>query len=175
MTKEIEIERTFLAKYLPKDIYKCKHIEIYDKYIPANQAHPILRLRKKGNIYELTKKQPITDGDASIQAEHTIQLTKDEYDALLSVSGKELRKIRYYFQTDNGVKYEIDVYKDALEGLVVIDIEFNSKTEMEELTESDMLLADVTQEEWVAAGMLAGKTYNDIKDELEKFDYKPIL
>lgn len=175
MTKEIEIERTFLAKYLPDGIHKHDHIEIHDKYIPAGQTHPVLRLRRKGNSYELTKKQPITEGDASIQTEHTIKLTKDEYDALYKVNGKELRKIRYYFQTDNGAKYEIDVYKDALEGLVVIDIEFNNKTEMEKLTGSDMLLADVTQEEWIAAGMLAGKTYNDIKSELEKFGYKPIF
>jgi len=32
----------------------------------------------------------------------------------------------------------------------------------------------VTQEEFIAGGLLAGKTYNDIAPELERFNYQPI-
>lgn len=35
-------------------------------------------------------------------------------------------------------------------------------------------LADVMQEDFIAGGLLASKTYHDIASELERFDYKQI-
>ena len=37
-----------------------------------------------------------------------------------------------------------------------------------------MALADVTQEDFIAGGLLAGKKYSDIAPELDRFEYKRI-
>ena len=39
----------------------------------------------------------------------------------------------------------------------------------------DFCLAEVTQEEFIAGGMLCGKSFEDIKDKLEKFGYRGVV
>ena len=50
----IEIERTFLAKFIP-DLTNCKKLEIIDYYIPTHVGHPTIRIRKIGDNFEITK------------------------------------------------------------------------------------------------------------------------
>ncbi|MBR9692784.1 hypothetical protein GOV07_02515, partial [Candidatus Woesearchaeota archaeon] len=89
MSHEIEHERTFLAKELPAGLEKCEHKEIADIFLPTDSKHPVLRIRKKGDKYEITKKYPVDEGDKSIQHEFTTPLTKEEYDELAAgVKGK---------------------------------------------------------------------------------------
>ena len=70
---EIELERTFLLKNKPKGLNKCKFLEIIDIYLPAKVEHPILRIRKSGDRYAITKKEPISGTDSSEQSEKTIE------------------------------------------------------------------------------------------------------
>ena len=110
---EIELERTYLAKSVPKGLADCRSKEIADSYVPENSPHSKLRIRKNGEKFEATKKVPV-DGDVSKQTEHTIPLDAREYAALSAVPGKKLRKIRYYFEFLDRTA-EIDVFQDALE------------------------------------------------------------
>lgn len=171
---EIELEKTYLAKYLPEGLEKHPSKEIRDIYLPKKSRHPTLRIRKNGDVYQITKKEPIVEKDSSEQFEHTIKLTKDEFDALEKLSGKKSRKIRYYYKL-KGRMYEIGVHKDALAGLVLIDVEFTNKKDKESFEIPDFCLADVTQEEIFAGGMLAGKKYKDLAKHLKKYKYKKIL
>jgi hypothetical protein len=54
-----EYERTFLAKYLPKDLASFPSKEIFDIYIPELSDNAKLRLRKHDERYEITKKEPV--------------------------------------------------------------------------------------------------------------------
>ena len=63
-------------------------------------------------------------------------------------------------------------FADELKGLVLIDFEFSTENEKSTFKIPDIALADVTQEEFIAGGLLAGKTYNDISSELKRFNYK---
>jgi len=63
------------------------------------------------------------------------------------------------------------VFEDGLGGLVVVDFEFESENEKESFEMPDFCLAEVTQETFIAGGVLAGKDYSDIKGELDRFDY----
>jgi CYTH domain-containing protein len=170
---EIELEKTYLAKYLPKDLKKYPSKEIKDIYIPKKSHHPTLRIRKNGDMYQMTKKEPVESKDSSEQFEHTIKLTKDEFVALGKVVGKNSRKIRYYYKFQNRV-YEIGVFKDALTGLVLIDVEFANKKDKDLFEKPDFCLANVTQEVAFAGGMLAGKKYKDLEKNLQKYKYKKI-
>jgi len=170
----IELERTFLAKQLPAGIEKCKSKEIIDIYYPESAEHPVLRLRKDGNKYELTKKEPVKEGDASHQKEQTIMLTKEEFETLSQLEGKRLEKVRYEYDY-NGMTAEVDVFKGALEGLVLVDFEFSSHDKKGAFEMPDFCLADVTQEVFIAGGMLCGKKYDEIASKLAEFDYQKPL
>lgn len=170
---QIELEKTYLVKYLPESFHSFKSKEIIDIYIPAESDHPKLRLRKNGEKYELTKKEPVKEGDASSQIEQTIVLNQAEFAALQQVPGKTVHKIRYYYEV-NGRVGEIDVFQDELYGLVLADFEFNSVEEKDTFEMPEFCLSDVTQEKFIAGGILCGKKYEDLADNLELFGYKRI-
>lgn len=176
---ELEREYTFLINKLPDDIDKFPSKIIEDNYIPASSDHPIIRIRRSGDKLVITKKYPENstnelEGDSSRMVEHTIELSKDEHAALNSLSGKRFKKRRFSYRY-NGELAEIDVYLDKLSGLVVVDFEFDSDHAMESFIKPDFVGADVTQDSIVAGGMLCGKSYDDIKDQLLlKYDYRPV-
>lgn len=171
MATEIEYEKTYLLKSLPAGIEQANYVLISDIFIPELAGHPQVRLRQKGDEYVITKKYPVNSGDSSKQFEHTIELDKDEFDALASCSDKGFVKRRYFMEF-GGRPAEIDIYHEKLEGLAVIDFEFDTEEEKDQFEMPDFVLADVTQEEAIAGGFLAGKTIDDIIPLIEKYGYK---
>jgi CYTH domain-containing protein len=170
---EVELERTFLAKSLPPGLGRCQKKEIVDVYFPKGVVHPVLRLRKSGGNCELTKKSPVVEGDASHQLEQTIKLSGAEFLALSRLAGKEVRKVRHYYPYE-GITAEIDVFGGALKGLVLVDFEFRSEAEKKAFRMPSFCLAEVTQETFLAGGMLCGKKYADIAAKLAEFGYKKL-
>lgn len=169
----IELEKTYLAKFIPKDLRNCKKREIIDTYIPKSKAHPTLRIRKDGNKFEITKKEPIDSSDSSVQKEDMIPLSAAEFESLSKINGKKSSKTRHYYPFKNKIA-EIDVFHGKLEGLVLVDFEFKTKEEKQSFEKPDFCLVDVTQEEFIAGGMLCGKTYKDIEKRLESFGYNKL-
>lgn len=168
---EIELERTFLLKKFPVDLGTLKSMEVFDIYIPSSGPHPHLRIRKKGDKFEITKKHPVEGADSSRQSEETIPLTEEEWLELSTLQGKRVRKIRHYYPVGADMA-EIDVFQDDLQGLVLADFEFKTIEEKNNFCLPDFCLAEVTQERFTAGGILAGKKYGDIEEELKKYDYK---
>lgn len=168
----LEIEKTYLAKNIPKGLKNCKSIEIIDIYIPSSAENPKLRIRKKGNEYEITKKM-ILDNDPSKQKEETIKITGQEFDDFKTFA-KQIHKLRYYLDY-TGKTAEIDVFLGALKGLIVVEFEFNSEKEKDSFEMPDFCLADVTEEKFISGGWLAGKSYREIEKELKRFRYKKIV
>ena len=166
----IEREKTFLAKYIPQEVLSCDSKDIVDIYIPKNQTHSHLRIRKSGEEYEITKKVQVEKDDASTQKEHTIPLTKEEYDVFSGLPGKRVEKRRYYY-LHNGKTVEFDIFLGDLSGLVLVDVEFGSNEEKAQFIMPDFCLVDITQEEFIAGGVLCGKTYEDISAQLQVFEH----
>lgn len=169
----MELEFRYLAKRLPGGYKNCKKKEILDIYLPTTSRHPILRVRKDGNRFEITKKSPVNKGDSSVQLEQTIPLTPEEFAAFEKINGKRVRKIRYYYPHD-GLTAQIDVFQDDLAGLVLIDFEFKSEDQKNSFEKPDFCLTDVTNEEFIAGGMVCGKKYSDLQAKLDKFEYEKI-
>jgi CYTH domain-containing protein len=174
MVVEDEFERTFLAKHIPSGIGNCNYVELEDNYIPKESDHPVLRIRKKGDKTVITKKYKKKEGDASVMIEETIPLAPEEYSFINQLDGKKFLKKRYSYEYEEGKFCEIDIYQDKLKGLVVIDFEFNSIEEKDNFKVPDFCLIEVTNEEFLAGGMLCGKSYEDLKENLENFNYKKI-
>lgn len=170
----IELELTYLAKFLPVNLKDCKHKEIIDVYLPKNSDHPKIRLRKSGDKYELCKKQVLNAGDASEQTEEIIILTESEFNSLNSqLDGKRVHKLRYYYD-HKGKTAEFDVFQGDLLGLVVVDFEFETKDEKSKFEMPNFCLIDVTQELFVAGGMICGRKYSDVEEELKGFRYEKL-
>jgi CYTH domain-containing protein len=165
----IELEKTFLAKFIPEGIRDGE--SMLDIMIPSSARHPVLRIRKKGEKFEMTKKYPV-ENDASKQHEFTIPLTKEEFEELeKNIEGKRLEKRRYIYDL-NGKICKIDVFQKKLNGLVLVDFEFETEEEKENFQIPDFCLKEVTHEEFIAGGMLVGKIYEDIEQKLELLGYK---
>jgi CYTH domain-containing protein len=170
-----EFELTYLAKEFPNGFSpETQSKEILDIYLPSTSEHATLRVRKRGDVYEITKKTPVSGTDSSHQNENTIPLTKEEFDEFTTLAGKRIQKNRY-FHEENGVFYEIDVFQDTLAGLVLVDIEFTSNEAKSRFIPPEWVLADVTQEKTFAGGVLCGKSYTDIEHALNGYFYKPIF
>lgn len=174
MNQEIEFELTYLAKEIPKEIKEVNPVRIMDVYIPDSLEQSHLRLRQKGDVFEITKKNPINEGDASAQIEQTIQLSKEEFNALVVCSQKRVVKDRYKVKIDGKIA-EVDVFSGNLKGLILLDFEFETQEEKENFIAPEVVLCDVTQEDFIAGGLLAGKNYDDISLELAKFNYKKLV
>lgn len=167
----IELEKTYLVKYIPEDLKDSVFKEIIDVYIPKETEHPVIRIRKNGDRFEMTKKYPIHGNDSSCQQEETIILTEAEFNFLNQLTGKRVCKLRYCYNY-NGRIAEFDIFQDLLEGLVLIDFEFETIEEKNSFEMPEFCLVEVTQEKFLAGGMICGKSYKDIKSNLEKFNYK---
>jgi CYTH domain-containing protein len=165
-----EIELTYLVKELPEGFEKAPRKEMLDIYFPVVSDHPILRIRKSGEKYEITKKEPMAGADASQQFEMTIPLTKEEFDELGQLPGKRVKKTRYFYE-EGGVQCEVDVFGGGLRGLVLAEVEFGSMDAKGKFQMPTWCLADVTEEKFIAGGVLAGKSYKDIEEKLHTFEY----
>ena len=141
----IELEKTYLIKDLPENLKDCKFKEIIDIYLPKSSDHSKLRLRKNGDKFEMTKKEPVDGKDSSRQKEQMIVLAEEEFNALNELEGRRVRKLRYLYSYNSQIA-EVDVFQDALEGLIL-----------------------------VAGGVICGKSYKDIEDDLNRFGYQKLF
>jgi len=171
--QQIEIEKTYLAKYLPGNLKAFPHKEIIDIYFPAEVHHPTLRIRQSGDKFQITKKWPTGD-DHSQHIEHNADITKEEFEALAKASNRRIHKNRYYYPIGEKTA-EVDVFLEKLEGLVVVDVEFDSAEELSKSTMPEFCLVDVTQDEWLAGGVLSGKSYFDLEEILAKYHYQKLV
>lgn len=170
----IELERTFLAKAVPGDLYAQPHTRVVDLYVDNGTGHCDLRIRQIGDVFEITRKRPTHGTDSSKQEEQTIVLEKTEFESLSTARGPKIEKTRYYFPFGELIA-EVDIFEGDLAGLVLVDFEFKTEAEMRTFTMPNFCLADVSQEAFIAGGVLVGKSYADIAAELEKYNYHKLL
>lgn len=160
----IEIEKSFLVKQIPGNLCQYKAYQMQQGYISS--VRPSLRIRKKGDKYELTKKLRLKEDDYSTCEELNIPLTEAEFNKLWPLIEKSLEKTRYIIPLENGLQGELDIFHGNLEGLAMVEVEFKSKEQMEKFRAPEWFGKDVTQNEFSANAALAGKTYLEVKDKL---------
>ena len=162
MSTYIERESTYLLNSIPSDLFKYKKEYTKDIYLPPDAGHPMIRLRKRGEKLFMTKKYPKVPGDYSTMIEETINLLDYEYEFLeKNLPGNVLEKNRYS-KKENGYVIEIDEYIGKLAPLKVMDIEWDTVVLDLDLTEFD-IKKEITQQNSLAAGNLAGKNYSEIE------------
>lgn len=158
----IEIERTYLVKDLPHDLGLYKKVEIKQGYF--SQLPSPLRIRRQDDYFELTRKFPKNTGDQSTHQEINLPIKKEEFERLWPSTLRSLEKTRYYFPLENNLMSEIDIFHGKLEGLTLVEVEFQSPEDMEKFVPMSWFGPDVTDEFWVENSFLAGSSYKDIQD-----------
>jgi CYTH domain-containing protein len=169
----VELELTYLAKTLPTNLKDCPSKRIVDLYVDNGTDHSDLRIRQSGDKYEITRKVPVEGTDSSKQLETTIVLNEVEFESFSKTTSRRVGKRRYFFDY-NGRTAEFDVFEGDLDGLVVIDFEFEEEKEKDSFKMPVFCLAEITQEKFIAGGVLAGKTFSDIESDLKKFNYSKL-
>ena len=145
----MEIERKFTLKKLPENLeqYECRMIE--QGYLSTK---PIIRIRRLDDEYILTYKSKDgiapTDQDVIISKEVELPLNEESYNHLKEkVDGYLITKKRYIIPIENGLKIELDIFENQLEGLQFAEIEFPSVEAANEFQLLEWFDQDVSKDE----------------------------
>ena len=104
-----------------------KKVEIKQWYISTN---PVVRLRSHDDKdYVLCVKTRGKNSGLGVPEKES-ELNQEEFDNLFKFVVKEpIVKTRYYIPLENGLTAELDVFRDILTGLIIIEVEFESDEE----------------------------------------------
>jgi CYTH domain-containing protein len=130
----MEIEKKFLIRCMP-DLkqYRVKHIE--QGYLCTN---PVVRIRKSNQDYILTYKGSFDEKTSKedkvrINKEMEVPLNPEGYAHLREkVDGHLIQKDRYLIPLEDGHMGELDVFYGVLEGLIFIEVEFESRQDADD-------------------------------------------
>ena len=123
----IERERVFLLKKLPKDLLEFRHMDIKIGDVTSSNDVNVLKVRQKGNAYEIIKKEFIS---AQEKKEYLIPLNGEEFNLLFSVTKRRHAKKRFFYPLDTYV-CELDIYADEMAGYARAEVEFDTIKELE--------------------------------------------
>ena len=143
-----EIERKWLissVEDIPYDLSKAEKYELLQSYISYS---PEIRIRKvnNGEFYLLTIKSDMSV-DGLVRNEQEYYISEEEYNHLLTKKeGTTIHKIRYSISGEKGYLLQFDVFLDDLDGLVYMEIEFDSESEAKEFAQPDWVVKDVTED-----------------------------
>jgi CYTH domain-containing protein len=132
----MEIERKFLVKETP-DLKNIESEYIIQSYI---SYEPEIRVRKKSNKYYITKKS----SGSLIRNEEETEINEIAYNILSSLIKNKLEKKRYIIKLPNKLNAELDIYQDKLEGLKVVEVEFNNIDEADNFIIPDWFGEEIT-------------------------------
>ena len=140
--RSVEIERKFLVRSLPEGLDSYRSILIRQGYL-ASTSRGEVRLRRLGTDHYVTLKC----GHGLARSEDEVELDQDQFNVLWPLTkGKRVEKIRYSIPWVAGI-IELDVFQDALEGLYLAEIEFDSVSTAERFAPPEWFGREVTQDE----------------------------
>ncbi|MGL4363401.1 MAG: CYTH domain-containing protein [Cellulosilyticaceae bacterium] len=115
----MEIERKFLVHEIP-NLKNYPHKKFIQGYISTD---PVIRIRQSDNQYHLCVKSK----GHMIREEFELLISEEQFNNLWpKTEHTPIKKTRYYIPIDDSLTAELDVYNDALEGLVTLEVEFSS-------------------------------------------------
>lgn len=134
----MEIERKYLVRKLPENLEQYNKKKIAQGYLCTE---PVVRIRRSNDDYYMTYK-----GDGlMVREEYNLPLTQEAYEHLRpKIDGLLIAKTRYLIPLDNKLTAELDVFEEDLNGLVIVEVEFNTVEEASAFHAPDWFGEDVT-------------------------------
>lgn len=134
----MEIERKYLVRKLPENLEQYNKKKIAQGYLCTE---PVVRIRRSNDDYYMTYK-----GDGlMVREEYNLPLTQEAYEHLHpKIDGLLIAKTRYLIPLDGKLTAELDVFEEDLNGLVIVEVEFNTVEEANAFHAPDWFGEDVT-------------------------------
>lgn len=149
----VEIERKFLVSDLP-DLTTAHQSVIRQGYLTQPSDSVEIRLRQKDETCFLTLK---SDG-GTVRVERETEISPSQFDALWpETAGRRVEKERWTGDLPGGLKFELDLFSGALDGLRLVEVEFGSEVDAEAFVVPDWFGGDVTQDKRFKNKALATK------------------
>lgn len=115
-----EIERKFLLDTFPDFLENCTYQDFIQAYLLTD---PVVRIRQEGENYVLTYKSK----GLLKRREENLELTKEGFETLLpKCDGVIITKRRYAYDLGAGLIAEVDVFEGHHQGLMLVEVEFDS-------------------------------------------------
>lgn len=171
--KGIEIEKKYKIKELPANLEEYKKIEIEQSYLNYG-SKPSLRLRKYNDdeyILSYKSRKEEYKNDLSICDEVELDLSKQSYEHLKNkADGRTIYKTRYIIPLNDGLKVEIDRFKDFFDGVCFAEIEFKTEEQAMLYKIPDWLGEDISHQKRVKNGYMAiiAKNIDEYEDLILK-------
>ncbi len=166
----MEIERKFLADPSALSLDQYPRKEMSQGYISTD---PVIRIRRSNDSYILTVKS----GGLLAREEFETELTGEQYDRLSDkVEGTFLSKTRYlipYSFSGSELTIELDVFHDALDGLIYAEVEFDSVEEAEAFLPPSWFLREVTEDGSFTNAALSRLSGDEISTFLDRVRLTP--
>jgi adenylate cyclase len=144
-----EIERKFLVAAIPDN--PGPGTRIVQGYLPLTSEETELRIRRKGDKTVLTVKR----GRGLDRGEVEVAISAEAFEALWPLTeGCRIEKTRYELPHGDAT-IELDEFGGELQGLLVAEVEFDSRQASELFQEPEWLGRDVTDDPAYANRTLA--------------------
>ncbi len=155
----MEIERKYLADPGSLTLSDYKHKELSQGYLSVD---PVIRIRRSDDSYILTVKS----GGLLKREEFEIDLTEEQYLRLSKkADGTFISKTRYLIPyLDHTI--ELDIFHEALDGLIYAEVEFDSEEEAAAFTPPAWFLREVTDDGSYTNAALSRLTPDEIPEFL---------
>ena len=135
----VEIERKFLPTRLPDGATAGERLE--QGYLAVAPDGTEVRIRRRAGRSTLTVKS----GPAHVRVEEELEIDDRRFEALWALTeGRRIAKTRHLVPLDGDLTAEVDVYAEALDGLLTAEIEFGSSEASLAFAPPDWLGAEVT-------------------------------
>jgi CYTH domain-containing protein len=175
MAENLEIEKKYLVEF-PKSWNDLAKLfdnlvdvkRISQTYLKSKKGEPSPRVRKTiqgltgdtDTVYHFNKKEFVESG---VHKETEFEISKKEFLSFLKDAHPEkstVEKTRFIFKY-NDQTFELDVFKGALIGLAILEIELKNKNDTVELPPFLKIIKDVTNDKKYNNFNLANKELHD--------------
>jgi len=126
--------------------------DIEQGYLAVSEAGVEVRIRRRGAATVLTVKS----GPGMVRTEEEFDIDERRFESLWPLTdGRRVTKTRHVIPLESGLAAELDVYTDALDGLLTAEIEFASLEASEAFDPPTWLSRELTGDRRYAAQALA--------------------
>jgi CYTH domain-containing protein len=137
-----EIERKFLVHMLPDSLDDLNGAPIRQGYVIIAEQGVELRVRQKRSRYFQTIKM----GEGLARTEIEMELTQDQFQQLwVHTRGRRVSKTRYTLPLGDHTA-ELDRFDGDLQGLVLVEVEFESVAASQQFDPPEWFGAEVTED-----------------------------
>ncbi|BBO86098.1 CYTH domain-containing protein [Desulfosarcina ovata] len=138
----IEIERKFLVRHLPESLDNASGVSIRQGYLIISADGTELRIRQKGARFFQTIKM----GEGLRRTEIEIEISQAQFEQLWPhTEGRRVSKTRYHLPQGEYTA-EVDRFAGALQGLLLVEVEFPSEGASRAFSPPEWFGTDVTED-----------------------------